>query len=86
MLGSGTRNLELSLQHRINQVWDTHLLWQYSRVEAGGWTVAAHACNPGTLGGRGRQISKFEASLVYRVSSRAARAIHRNPVSNIYKE
>jgi hypothetical protein len=33
------------------------------------------------LGGRGRQISEFEASLVYKVSSRAARAIQRNPVS-----
>jgi hypothetical protein len=27
------------------------------------------------LGGRGRRISEFEASLVYRVSSRTARAI-----------
>jgi hypothetical protein len=33
------------------------------------------------LGGRGRQISEFEASLVYKVSSRTARAIQRNPVS-----
>jgi hypothetical protein len=33
------------------------------------------------LGGRGRWISEFEASLVYRVSSRSARAIQRNPVS-----
>jgi hypothetical protein len=33
------------------------------------------------LGGRGRWISKFKASLVYRVSSRTARAIQRNPVS-----
>jgi hypothetical protein len=33
------------------------------------------------LGGRGRQISEFEASLVYRVSSRTARTIQRNPVS-----
>jgi hypothetical protein len=33
------------------------------------------------LGGRGRRISEFEASLVYRVSSRAARATQRNPVS-----
>jgi hypothetical protein len=33
------------------------------------------------LGGRGRWISEFEASLGYRVSSRAARAIQRNPVS-----
>jgi hypothetical protein len=33
------------------------------------------------LGGRGRQISKSEVSLVYRVSSRTARTIQRNPVS-----
>jgi flagellar basal body P-ring protein FlgI len=33
------------------------------------------------LGGRGRQISEFKASLVYRVSSRTARAIQRNHVS-----
>jgi hypothetical protein len=32
------------------------------------------------LGGRGRRISEFEASLVYKVSSRTARAIQRNPV------
>jgi hypothetical protein len=32
------------------------------------------------LGGRGRWISEFEASLVYRVSFRTARAIQRNPV------
>jgi cytoskeletal protein RodZ len=30
------------------------------------------------LGVRGRQISEFEASLVYGVSSRTARAAHRN--------
>jgi hypothetical protein len=33
------------------------------------------------LGGRGRWISEFKTSLVYRVSSRTARAIQRNPVS-----
>jgi hypothetical protein len=33
------------------------------------------------LEGRGRRISEFEASLVYKVSSRTARAIQRNPVS-----
>jgi hypothetical protein len=33
------------------------------------------------LGGRGRRISDFEASLVYKVSSRTARATQRNPVS-----
>jgi hypothetical protein len=38
------------------------------------------------LGGRGRRISEFEASLVYRVSSRTARAIQRNPVSRKTKQ
>jgi hypothetical protein len=33
------------------------------------------------LEGRGRQISEFETSLVYKVSSRTARAIQRNSVS-----
>jgi hypothetical protein len=33
------------------------------------------------LGGRGKQFSEFEDSLVYRVSSRTARATQRNPVS-----
>jgi hypothetical protein len=32
------------------------------------------------LGGRGRRISEFKASLVYRVSSRTARTIQKNPV------
>ena len=48
--------------------------WEWGRCQA----VVAHACNPSTLGGRGSRISEFEASLVYRVSSRA---IQRNPVS-----
>jgi hypothetical protein len=38
------------------------------------------------LGGRGRQISEFKASLVYKVSSRIARAIQRNPVSKNKKK
>jgi hypothetical protein len=33
------------------------------------------------LGGRGRWTSEFEASLVYKVSSRTDRATQRNPVS-----
>ena len=37
-------------------------------------------------GGRGRRISEFEVSLVYRVSSRTARAIQRNPVSEKKKK
>jgi hypothetical protein len=38
------------------------------------------------LGGRGRWISEFEVSLVYRVSFRTARATHRNPVSKTNKK
>jgi hypothetical protein len=38
------------------------------------------------LGGRGREISEFEVSLVYRVSSRIARATQRNPVSKTQKD
>jgi hypothetical protein len=33
------------------------------------------------LGDKGRWISEFKASLVYRVSSRTARATQRNPAS-----
>ena len=43
--------------------------------------MVAHTSNHSTLGGRGRQISEFEASLVYRVSSRTARVTQRDPVS-----
>jgi hypothetical protein len=38
------------------------------------------------LESRGRRISEFEASLVYRVSSRTASATQRNPVSKNQKE
>jgi hypothetical protein len=49
--------------------------------------VHHHAFNPSKLsGGRGRPISEFEASLVYRVSSRTARATQRNPVSKKKKK
>jgi hypothetical protein len=44
--------------------------------------VVAHAFNPSThSGGRGRPISEVEASLVYKLSSRTARAIQRNPIT-----
>jgi hypothetical protein len=38
------------------------------------------------LGGRGRQISEFKASLVYKMSSRTTRATQRNPVSGKTKQ
>jgi hypothetical protein len=43
--------------------------------------MVAHAFNPSTQEAEGRWISEFEASLVYKVSYRTARAIQRNPVS-----
>jgi hypothetical protein len=43
--------------------------------------VVAHAFKSQHSGGRGRWISEFETSLVYRVSSRTARTIQKNPVS-----
>jgi len=38
------------------------------------------------LGGRGRWISEFETSLVYKVSSRTARATQTNPISEKKKK
>ena len=43
--------------------------------------VAAHAFNPSTWEAEERQISEFKVSMVYKVSSRTARATQRNPVS-----
>jgi hypothetical protein len=44
--------------------------------------MVAHAFNPSTREAEaGRWISEFEGSLVYKVSSRTARATQRNPVS-----
>ncbi|GAB1286208.1 Hemicentin-2 [Apodemus speciosus] len=41
----------------------------FVHVKASEPGVVAHACNPSTWGGRGRRISEFEASLVYRVKA-----------------
>ena len=38
------------------------------------------------MGGRGRRNAEFEASLIYKVSSRTARTIKRNPVSKNQKK
>jgi hypothetical protein len=38
------------------------------------------------LGGKGREISEFEATLVYRVSFKTIMAIQRNPVQKKKKE
>ena len=39
--------------------------------------MVAHAFSPSTREAKGRWISEFQASLVYKVSSRTARAIQR---------
>jgi hypothetical protein len=44
-----------------------------------------HALNLSTRGAEAWQIFEFEASLVYKVSSRTARATQRNPVSKKQK-
>jgi hypothetical protein len=48
--------------------------------------VVAHAFNPSTREAEAGGSLEFEASLVYRVSSRTARAIQRNPVSKNQKK
>jgi hypothetical protein len=58
---------------------DAGIFFFYKKLfKAGRWW---HTPLIPALGGRGRQISEFEASLVYRVSSRTVRTIQRNPVS-----
>jgi hypothetical protein len=47
--------------------------------------VVAHAFNPSTQEAEAGRSLEFEASLVYRVSSRTAKATHRNPVSKNQK-
>ena len=49
----------------------------YIKINLLGRAVVAHAFHSG---GRGRWISEVQVSLVYRESSRTARATQRNPV------
>jgi hypothetical protein len=48
--------------------------------------VVAHAFNPSTWEAEAGGFLEFEASLVYRVSSRTAKATQRNPVSKKAKK
>jgi hypothetical protein len=47
--------------------------------------VVAHTFNPSTWEAEAGRYSEFKANLVYRVSSRTARAAQRNPVSKNQK-
>jgi hypothetical protein len=47
--------------------------------------MVAHAFNPSTWEAKAGEFLNFEASLVYRVSSRTVRGIQRNPVSKKQK-
>ena len=53
--------------------------FMYVKIIQLGRVVVPHSFNLQHLGGRGRQITEFEASLLYTVSSRT---VCRNPVSN----
>jgi hypothetical protein len=48
--------------------------------------VVVHAFNPSTREAEAGRFLEFEASLVYKVSSKTARVIQRNPVSKKKKK
>jgi hypothetical protein len=64
-------------------LWCTELAAHTIRLSRGTsqLAVVAHTFKSQPSGGRGRQISEFEARLVCRVNSRTARATQRNTVS-----
>jgi hypothetical protein len=66
------------------KTWDNFRYWSSfsTSFETGSFraVVAQH------LGGRGRRISEFKASLVYRVSSRTAQTTQRNPEQQQQKQ
>jgi hypothetical protein len=92
MLEETRHYLELQLQRGYSppgqgRLWMT-IFSSSHRKQRDSQVVVAHAFNPSTQhsGGRGKQISEFEASLVYRVSSRTAKDIQKNPVSKTNKQ
>jgi hypothetical protein len=62
----------ISLRIEIMKVKNTPQWWPMPLIPA--------------FGGRGRWISEFKASLVYRVCSRTGRVTQRNPVSKNKKQ
>jgi hypothetical protein len=76
--GSEICNYRLMERNYCKSVSKAQAMVLVTRTRLGGGGARLYSQH---LGGRGRQISEFEASLVYRVSSRTARATQRNPVS-----
>jgi hypothetical protein len=72
-----------SKEEWMQKMWSIYIVKYYlaiknEDIETGGGGARFESQH---LGGRGRWISELEASLVYKVSSRTARATQRNPVS-----
>jgi hypothetical protein len=65
------------------------VMWTFyscRRIKIWSQAVVAHAFNPSTWEAEAGGFPEFKASLVYRVSSRTARAIQKNPVSKKKKK
>jgi hypothetical protein len=81
-------NVHLSIERR-NVYQSNHTRGAVTVLEEVSFTnvnssraVVAHSFNSSTWEGRGRQISEFKASLVYRVNSGTARAIRETLIQN----
>jgi hypothetical protein len=66
----------IAMTSHVLWVWHGLVLEHHERC----WAVVAFLSSQ-HLGGRDRWVSEFKTSLVYRVSSRTARATQRNPDS-----
>ena len=60
-------------------------LWSLKRIQICG-AVVAYSSNPSTQKQRQAELCESETSLVYRMASRTARTIQRNPVWKTKKE
>ena len=70
----------------INVVFGVFLIWANSGTDRSFKNVelVIHAFSPSTWeANKGGQMSEFKASLIYRESSRSARATQRNPVKKM---
>ena len=74
--------LQLNNNHKIQDIHTTlHRPKEAKQEGRHSWAVVVHAFNPSSWEAEAGGSLEFAASLVYRVSSRTARATQRNPVS-----